>query len=120
MSAKDCNLLCWNVRGLNDGAKQASVRTQIIATGATIVCLQETKISTWTRGLLVDTVGVDLAANVAFLPSVGVCGGILIAASECYLSLPDSPHHEHGLGNNNHVGGKQNLDPNRGLRSIKR
>jgi hypothetical protein len=75
------------MRGLNDGAKRASVRTQIIATGATIVCLQETKISTWTRGLLVDTVGADLATNVAFLPSVGVCGGILIAASEHYLSL---------------------------------
>jgi hypothetical protein len=30
---------------------------------------------------------VELAANVAFLPSIGVCGGILIAASERYFSL---------------------------------
>ena len=87
MSAKNCNLLCWNVRGLNDGAKRASVRNQIIATGATIVCLQETKISNWTCNLLVDTVGADMASNVAFLPSVGTCGGILLAAAERFFKL---------------------------------
>lgn len=53
MSSKDCNLLCWNVRGLNDGAKRASGRNQIISTGATIVCFQETKNSNWTQSLLV-------------------------------------------------------------------
>ena len=87
MTTKDCNILCWNVRGLNDRVKRASVRSQIITTGATIVFLQETKISVWTRGLLVDTVGGDLATNVAFLPSAGVCGEILIAASERYFTL---------------------------------
>lgn len=91
MSAKNCNLLCWNVRGLNDGAKRASVRNQVLSTGATIVCLQETKISTWTRSLLVETVGVDLASNVAALPSVGASGGILIAASDRFFSL-SQPH----------------------------
>jgi hypothetical protein len=74
MSAKNCNLLCWNVRGLNDGAKRNSVQNQISSIGATSVCLQETKISNWNRGLLVDTVGVELATNVAFLPAVGVWG----------------------------------------------
>jgi hypothetical protein len=87
MSAKDCNLLCWNVRGLNDGAKRASIKSQILATGATIVCLQETKISDRNQSLLVDTVGADIAANVASLPSVGVCGGILIAASERFFTV---------------------------------
>jgi hypothetical protein len=72
---------------LKDGAKCASVRTQIISTGATIVCLLETKINNWTRELLVDTVGAELATNVAFLPSVGVCGGTLMAASERYFIL---------------------------------
>lgn len=51
------------------------------------MCLQETKISNWNRGLLVDTVGAELATNVAFLPAVGVCGGILIAASEHFFTL---------------------------------
>ena len=33
MLVKDCNIICWNVRGLNDGAKRASVRSQIISSG---------------------------------------------------------------------------------------
>lgn len=79
--------MCWNVRGLNDGAKRTSVRNQIISTGATIVCLQETKINTWTHNLLLETVGLDMASNVAFLPAIGVSGGILLAASERFFSL---------------------------------
>jgi hypothetical protein len=50
------------------------------------VCLQKTKISNWNRGLLVDTVGAELATNVAFLPAVGVWG-ILIAAYERFFTL---------------------------------
>lgn len=84
-------ILCWNVRGLNDGAKHASVRNQIISTGATVVCLQETKINNWTQSLLVDTVGIDMASNVAFLPAIGVCGGILLAASERFFTI-SQPH----------------------------
>lgn len=87
MSTKNCNILCWNVRGLNDSAKRASVRNQVLSTGATIVCLQETKISDWTHNLLVETVGPDLANNTAFLPSVGASGGILIAASDHFFKL---------------------------------
>lgn len=82
LSAKNCNLLCWNVRGLDDGAKRASVRNQIIAMGATIVCLQETKISNWNRTLLVEMLGLDMANNIAYLPIVGASGDIIIAASE--------------------------------------
>lgn len=91
MSSKNCNLLCWNVHGLNDGAKRASVRTQIVSTGATIICFQETKICNWTRQLLMETVGADMANNAVYLPSVGVAGGVLIAASEHFFSLGPPP-----------------------------
>jgi exonuclease III len=90
MSVKDCNILCWNVHGLNDRAKRASVRNQIILSGATIVCLQETKIGTWTSSLLNETVGADMAQNVAFLPSTGASGGILIAASNRFFILQNT------------------------------
>jgi len=82
MTTKNCNIMCWNVRGLNDGAKRAAVCNQIISTEATVVCLQETKISSWTHNLLVETVGSDMASNAVYLPSVGASGGILIAASD--------------------------------------
>ena len=52
---------------------------------------KETKISTWTHSLLVETIGAELANNVAFLPSVGASGGILIAASNCFFDI-SQPH----------------------------
>jgi hypothetical protein len=55
---------------------------EILSTVATIVCLQETKIAPWTYIPLIDTVGPDMASNAVWLPSLGVCGGILLAASE--------------------------------------
>lgn len=91
MSVKNCNIICWNVRGLNDGTKRASVRNQITSSGATDVCLQETKITNWTLPLLAETVGNDMAQNVAFLPSNGASGGILLAAFERFFRL-DNPH----------------------------
>jgi exonuclease III len=91
MSVKDCNIMCWNVRGLNDGAKRASVRNQINSSGATVVCLQETKITSWTYSLLVETVGTDMAQNFVALPSIGASGGILIAVSARFFCL-DDPH----------------------------
>lgn len=87
MSVKDCNLLCWNVRGLNDAAKRSSVRNQIVTSGATIVCLQETKVAVWTHSWIVETVGTDLAQDVITLPFVGTAGGILLAASERFFRL---------------------------------
>jgi len=87
MAQKDCSILCWNVRGLNDGAKRASVRNLITSSGATLVCLQETKIENWNQQLLNEAVGRDLATNCAFLPAVGAAGGILLAASERFFRL---------------------------------
>lgn len=88
MTSKNCNHICWNVRGFNDGAKRASVRSQIISTGATIICLQETKISAWIHNLLVETVGLDMVNNAVYLPSVGASGGILLlAASERFFNI---------------------------------
>jgi len=65
------------VEEFNDSAKRASVRNLISSTGATIVCLQETKISIWTRQLLIDTVRLDMVENCVHLPATGVAGGIL-------------------------------------------
>jgi exonuclease III len=66
MSQKDTAILCWNVRGLNDGAKRASVRNLIISSGAMVVCLRETKIENWNQQLLNETLGLDLVTNCIF------------------------------------------------------
>jgi exonuclease III len=71
------NIVSWNVRGLNDGAKRMQVRNLLHSWKADIVCLQETKLpevskalirSLW-RGRYVDWV---------CLESVGASGGIIL------------------------------------------
>ena len=76
----NCTIFSWNVRGLNDPAKRASVKQTILSSGATIVCLQETKIMNWTNDLLKETVGCKLACQTVQLPSQGAFSGILLAS----------------------------------------
>jgi exonuclease III len=83
----NCCILSWNVRGLNAHAKRESVRQTILSTNATIICLQETKIMSWTKDLLKETVGCKLAKQTVHLPSLGASGGILIACDEDYFDI---------------------------------
>lgn len=87
MSQNNCNILCWNVRGLNSASRRASTRNTVLSSGATSVCLQETKISLWTPSLVGETLGSNFAKNYTMLPANGVRGGILLAANEHYFQL---------------------------------
>lgn len=91
MSQKNCNVLCWNVRGLNARARRDSVRNTISAAGATIVCLRETKIAHWTPSLVRETLGPNFVNSYTTLPATGVRGGILLAVDEQFFSLQN--HH---------------------------
>lgn len=82
MSQKNCNVLCWNVHGLNSAARRASTRNAVSSSGATIVCLQETKIEHWNSRLVSDTLRPNFANNHTTLPADGVRGGILLATNE--------------------------------------
>ena len=41
------NVLCWNVRGLNSDDKQLALSNAIRSSGCFVVCLQETKKTTF-------------------------------------------------------------------------
>jgi hypothetical protein len=43
MTYRAWNVLCWNIRGLNDKDKWNSIRNKIEESCASIFCLQETK-----------------------------------------------------------------------------
>lgn len=43
MNSRSWNILCWNVRGVNDKDKWELIRNKIDECNADIVCLQETK-----------------------------------------------------------------------------
>lgn len=71
------NIVCWkNVRGLNSRASRDVVRALISQENATVVCLQETKLSAVCNRTANEILGpmFDYAA----LPSNGASGGVLL------------------------------------------
>jgi exonuclease III len=71
-------IVCWNVRGLNGSARQDVVRCLVDSVKADVVCLQETKMSVFSRLFVFRLLGSEFQ-NFVFTPSVGASGGILVA-----------------------------------------
>ena len=69
MAQLNCQILNWNVRGLNDGARQDSVYELVRTTAATIVCLQETKMQVMDHSVVSRTVGTKFVNSYTVLPA---------------------------------------------------
>ncbi|PNT63325.1 hypothetical protein BRADI_4g14215v3 [Brachypodium distachyon] len=89
MSIHNVNLLCWNVRGLNNPARRSAVCDIIRDTHATVVCIQETKLQLVDGRLIRDILGPKFCNNFATLPSAGTRGGMIMAVSDDYFMLSD-------------------------------
>ena len=89
MAQMNCQVLNWNVRGLNDGARQDSVSELVRTTGATIVCLQETKMQAMERNVVRRTVGAKFENSYSVLPAEQTRGGIFLAVNEDFFDLSD-------------------------------
>lgn len=71
------NILIWNVRGLNSTTRQDAVRVLVDMAKVDMVCLQETKMETVSRRLVLSMLGSSFT-HYTYLPSVGASGGVLI------------------------------------------
>ena len=89
MAQLNCNLLNRNVRGLNDGARQDSVSELVRTTGATIVCLQETKMQDMDHNVVRQTVGAKFVNSYIALPAEQTWGGVFLAVNEDFFDLSD-------------------------------
>lgn len=89
MAQHNCQILNWNVRGLNEGARQDAVNELVRSTGATIVCLQETKMQLLDQNVVARTVGTKFVNSSAVLPAEQTRGGILLAVNEDFFDLSD-------------------------------
>ena len=87
MAQLNCQVLNWNVRGLNDGARQDLVSELVRTTGATIVCLQETKMQAMERNVVRRTVGAKFENSYSVLPAEQTRGGIFLAVNEDFFDL---------------------------------
>ena len=89
MSQRNCNILCWNVRGLNDVVWQDAVSLLVKDTASFIVCLQETKLQNVDAAVVKWTVSAKFTDNFIVLPAAQTRGGVLLAANEDYFQLSD-------------------------------
>lgn len=62
MISADPSVLSWNVRGLNDAAHRELVRQTTECAQPAVICLQETKISSMTLPIALETLGHRLAS----------------------------------------------------------
>jgi exonuclease III len=85
-----CNILNWNVRGLNNLARRKVVRDLVSETRATIVTLQETKLEMVDARMVTETVGQRFVNNFVALPAAGTRGGILLAVDEDHYRVTRS------------------------------
>jgi hypothetical protein len=73
----DWNVLCWNVRGLNDKDKRLLVFNKIDESNCAIICLQETKCESFEHSFI-RTFCPKRFDRFAFVPSIGASGGIIV------------------------------------------
>ena len=90
-----CNVLIWNVRGLNDKARRDVVHQTVQSCQPAIVCLQETKLSHISTHDVLTILGQAFLSSV-YLPARETRGGILVAwrsdvfSAECHRVLRHS------------------------------
>lgn len=87
ISDRNCIIFNWNVRGLNCNARRQVVRDLVSDNHGTIVCLQETKLSSVDDAVICSTLGQKFISNYAALLADGVRGGILLAFSEDHYEM---------------------------------
>jgi len=75
------NILCWNVRRINDREKWNSIHNKIDESGANIFCLQETKQEDFDL-CYIRNFAPKRFDQFEFCPSNGASGGILV----CWVS----------------------------------
>ncbi|XP_066320066.1 uncharacterized protein [Miscanthus floridulus] len=87
MAQRNCQLLNWNVRGLNDGARRDTVNELVRSAGAMIVCLQETKLQIVDQNTITRTFGPQFSNSFAVLPAAQTRGGVLHAVNQDFFVL---------------------------------
>jgi exonuclease III len=88
MSDYAINIVCWNVRGLNDPDRRSTVLETISNTSCHIVCLQETKLAL-VDSFIAASIGGQRFQGFAQRPAIGTRGGILILWNKDAVDLSD-------------------------------
>ena len=79
------NILCWNIRGLNGDDKWTPLREKIEESNAAIICLQETKMSSFDNSTI-RKFAPRRFDHFVCIPSNGASGGLVIIWNSAVFS----------------------------------
>jgi exonuclease III len=85
MNSRSWQILCWNIRGLNDSNKWEAVRNKVEESACSIFCLQETKM-TDCDSAFVRNLAPRRFDKFDFVSSIGASGGILLVWNNSIFS----------------------------------
>jgi exonuclease III len=80
------DILCWNVRGLNDQARKDTVHATLSSTTCHIACIQETKLD-FIDHQTAGYIGGFRLCSFSHRPATGTRGGILLLWDEDHVSI---------------------------------
>ena len=84
-------IICWNVRGLNNPAKRKVVREFLSSLRVNLVCLQETKLETINQFDVMQCLGPSFDGY-DYLPACETRGGILLAWDSTVMGIDSFVH----------------------------
>ncbi len=82
------SICSWNVRGLNDPLKRCLVNSAVCNLRTSILCLQETKVGSFSRSFVVSFAGRFLD-KCHFIPANGASGGIYTGWNSRFYSCSE-------------------------------
>lgn len=82
---RSCQILCWNIRGINSNQKWLALREKIAETSCSIICLQETKREHFDHSYLRNFCPRRFDKFI-FQPSVGNSGGLIVIWNSAIVS----------------------------------
>jgi exonuclease III len=80
-------ILSWNMRGLNNPAKQEDIKQVVTSFRPNLVYFQETKLQMVDLAVVRNTLRDAFESNFLFLPASGTRGGILLEARDTVYQL---------------------------------
>ena len=81
------NIIVWNIRGLNNAARGATLRSVIDEAAASVVCILESKLEVVDQRVITSLLGLQFDVYVALLAQ-GTAGRIIVAWDSSVLMVP--------------------------------
>jgi exonuclease III len=89
--------MSWNIRGMNNTARQEDIKRTVSLFKPDLVCLQETKMEVITSTIIRNSLRLDYELQFVYLPTAGSRGGILVDVRDHVLQIQQASSTTHTI-----------------------